>query len=108
MKKKLIPLILFPLFLLPFSSFAAAKPTSVTLYTSKDCPYCEDVIDYLHKIKKRVMVKNISESSTAKKELLRIGGKALVPCLIVDGKAIYAAEPIINWLSSNRQYLKGK
>ncbi len=34
--------------------------------------------------------------------LLDIGGKAQVPCLIIDGTALYESEDIIEWLKKNK------
>ena len=46
-------------------------------------------------------MKNILTDSQAKLELLEIGGKTQVPCLVIDGKALYESDDIINWLEQN-------
>ena len=40
-------------------------------------------------------------NSAYRRELIDIGGKAQVPCLIVDGRAIYESDAIIAWLRQN-------
>jgi len=34
-------------------------------------------------------------------ELIAIGGKGQVPCLVIDGKAMYESDDIIVWLGQN-------
>ena len=36
-----------------------------------------------------------------REELVRIGGKGQVPCLVIDGKALYESMDIIAWLDQN-------
>ena len=36
-----------------------------------------------------------------REELIRIGGKGQVPCLVIDGKALYESMDIIAWLDQN-------
>ncbi len=35
--------------------------------------------------------------------LLDVGGKTQVPCLVIDGKALYESNDIIEWLKENQQ-----
>ena len=44
-----------------------------------------------------VSMKNIHEEEGAKEELIRIGGKGQVPCLVINGKALYESDDIIEW-----------
>jgi len=34
-------------------------------------------------------------------ELISVGGKQQVPCLVIDGKAMYESDDIIEWMKSN-------
>ena len=77
--------------------------SELTLFYKEDCPFCIRVINYLKKIDKEIRLKNILENPDAKKELLSIGGKTQVPCLLIDGKALYESLDIIRWLSDNRE-----
>lgn len=36
-----------------------------------------------------------------REELIKIGGKPQVPCLVIDGKALYESDDIIQWLKDN-------
>lgn len=75
----------------------------LALYYSKNCPYCLRVMEYLERINKTIEVIDITESFEAKDELLSIGGKSQVPCLTIDGKALYESLDIIRWISENKE-----
>lgn len=79
----------------------------LTLYFKPTCPYCQKVIDYLELNKMSINMKNVNESSEIREELIKIGGKGQVPCLIVDGKAMYESDDIIQWLNTNCQDNEG-
>jgi glutaredoxin len=61
------------------------------------CPYCQKVRDYLAKENITVPMKDIYENPANRDELIKIGGKAQVPCLVIDGKALYESSDIIEW-----------
>lgn len=46
-------------------------------------------------------LKNTLSNPANKEELRRIGGKTQVPCLVIDGKALYESLDIIKWLEEN-------
>jgi len=78
------------------------------LYYSPTCPYSRKVLHYLDSIDKIVPMKDVSHDPEAKRELLEIGGEKIVPCLIIDGVALYDAHDIIEWLSSHQENLLPK
>ncbi len=46
-------------------------------------------------------MKDIHQDPSAREELIKIGGKSQVPCLIIDGKTLYESWDIIEWLKKN-------
>ena len=46
-------------------------------------------------------MKDIIENPAFRDELLKVGGKTQVPCLINNGKAIYESMDIIRWFQNN-------
>lgn len=50
-------------------------------------------------------MKNVKIDNPARDELLELGGYLIVPCLIVNGDAIYNAGDIIDWLSAHQEDL---
>jgi len=73
------------------------------LYLQMDCPFCVRVVNYLDKLNKIVEIRNIKTDLEAKEELLDLGGKTQVPCLSIDGKALYESLDIIRWISENKE-----
>jgi glutaredoxin len=65
------------------------------------CPYCQRVRDFLNKKKIKVPMKDIHENPLWRDELIKIGGKTQVPCLVIDGKALYESGDIIEWFKKN-------
>ena len=77
------------------------KVANLTLYHRPGCPYCALVFDYMKKNNISIPLKNIYEHPSIRKELIQIGGKAQVPCLVIDGKAIYESNDIVEWFKAN-------
>ena len=74
---------------------------NLTLYHFVGCPYCQRVRDFLAKENISVPMKDIHENPAVRDELIKIGGKGQVPCLVIDGKAIYESSDIIEWFKKN-------
>lgn len=68
---------------------------SYMLYVMTGCPYCARVKDFLAEKGIEVPVANISTDAAAREELVRVGGKAQVPCLFIDGEPLYESGDII-------------
>ena len=73
----------------------------LTLYHFAGCPYCQRVKDFLNEKHIHIPMKDIHETPSFGDELIKIGGKAQVPCLVVDGKALYESMDIIEWFKKN-------
>lgn len=82
-----------------------ACPKKLELYYSPWCPYSRKVLNYLDQIHKTVAMKNVYETAEAKKELKELGGLMQVPCLMIEGKALYNADAIIEWFSEHQPCL---
>ena len=73
----------------------------LTLYYKSTCPYCAKVLNFMRQNKIELSLKNTAESPVIKQELLEVGGKPQVPCLVIDGKAKYESDDIIVWMKDN-------
>ena len=71
------------------------------LYHFEGCPFCHMVRDFIEDNSMEVIEKDIRMDASAREELIRIGGKTQVPCLSIDGKALYESRDIIRWLQTN-------
>jgi glutaredoxin 3 len=85
---------------------AVEEKPSLVLYYSSHCPYSQKVLRYLKNIHKSVHMKDVVDNPQNKEELSRSGGQLLVPCLVIDGKALYDADAIIEWLSKHQDRLE--
>ncbi len=85
---------------------AVQESPSLVLYYSSRCPYSQKVLGYLKNIHKSVPMKDVVDNPQNKEELSRAGGQLLVPCLVIDGKALYDADAIIEWLSKHQDLLE--
>jgi glutaredoxin len=65
------------------------------------CPYCQRVRDFLAKENITVPMKDTRENPAYREELIKIGGKPQVPCLVIDGKALYESLDIIEWFKKS-------
>lgn len=72
------------------------------LYMFETCPFCRKVINELEQTgRKDVTFCDIRKNEDHRLELIKVGGKAQVPCLIIDGKPLYESDDIIKWLRQN-------
>ena len=75
----------------------------LTLYYFPACPYCHVVLDCLNRLKLQIPMRDIRLEPGARADLLEIGGKGQVPCLVIDGKPLYESEDIVRWLQANAE-----
>ncbi len=75
---------------------------TLTLYHFQGCPYCARVRGFLSKENISVPMKDTHANPSFRDELVKIGGKAQVPCLVIDGKALYESSNIIEWFKKNK------
>ena len=71
------------------------------LYYFPSCPYCRLVLDCLGRLDLEIPMRDIRSEAGARDDLLEIGGKGQVPCLVIDGKPLYESGDIVRWLEAN-------
>lgn len=67
------------------------------LYFRRSCPYCVKVLRFMESNGITMEMKDTTQSAN-RDELVRIGGKAQVPCLSIEGRAMYESMDIIAYL----------
>ena len=67
------------------------------LYYKKSCPYCVRVLRFLDSNGIRLDLRDTLQPGN-QNDLIRIGGKKQVPCLVINGRALYESEDIIAYL----------
>lgn len=73
----------------------------LTLYYFDGCPYCGRVRQFIAENKIKIPMKDTHRDPAAREELIRVGGKAQVPCLVIDGQVLYESLDIIDWFKNN-------
>lgn len=73
----------------------------LVLYHRQACPFCKKVRDFLEKNNKKINMKDTGKWPQYNRELLVIGGKSQVPCLVIDGKPLFESDDIIRWFENN-------
>jgi glutaredoxin len=81
------------------------KPVLV-LYHFESCPFCQKVRNFIKSEGLSILEKDIRLDADAEEELIRVGGKAQVPCLFIDGKPLYESSDIITWIKENHNVIK--
>jgi glutaredoxin len=72
---------------------------NLTLYYSFSCPYCHKVLDYMKRREISITLADADEPLNHAK-LVEVGGKHQVPCLFIDGAALYESDDIIAYLDT--------
>lgn len=82
--------------------------SNYTLYVKPDCPFCQKVLNFMdeHHIVLPVMDVNMLPHDVIYDKLINLGGKYQVPCLDIDGKAMYESDDIIAYL--NKTFVENK
>ena len=73
----------------------------LTLYHFTACPYCQRVRDFLEQEGITGPMKDTVENPAYREELIKIGGKSQVPCLVIGTQALYESLDIIEWFRKN-------
>ena len=73
----------------------------LTLYYFPSCPFCVLVLDAIDRLGLKIPMRDINTEAGARGQLIAIGGKSQVPCLVIDGKPLYESRDIIRWLEAN-------
>lgn len=69
-----------------------------TLFYRTSCPYCIKVLRFMesHGIATNMADTTIPENVA---RLVEIGGKRQVPCLVINGQALYESDDIVAYLA---------
>ena len=70
-----------------------------TLYYRKTCPYCQKVLRFMDE-NAISLDKRSTDLERNEQDLIRIGGKKQVPCLVINGKPLYESDDIVAYLAT--------
>jgi len=77
------------------------KQHELALYQYDACPFCARVRYFLDEHAVSIPIKDTLLDPAARQELIQIGGKGQVPCLVIDGEPLYESNDIIQWVQDN-------
>lgn len=78
------------------------KNIDVILYTRPNCPFCQKVLSVLDHLGIDVTIIDVSKDPKALADLISVGGKSQVPCIIINGEAMYESQSIIEWFKQQK------
>ena len=70
------------------------------LYYKKSCPFCQKVLRFMEANHLTMDTRETTQPGN-QNDLIRIGGKKQVPCLVINGKPLYESDDIITYLSTH-------
>lgn len=71
--------------------------SNLVLYYKPTCPYCQKVLAFMQDQDIACEMRDVLNPEV-RDELISIGGKPQVPCLIIDGSPMYESDDIIAYL----------
>ena len=74
------------------------QPLQIVLYMLKTCPFCRRVQDASAALGLVLQERDLNADPEARAELMRVGGRATVPCLFINGQPKYESSDIITYL----------
>jgi len=70
----------------------------LVLYGRRSCPYCVRVYRELERLELTVELRDTSGGSSHRQVLIQQTGRSQVPCLFIDGEALFESADIVAWL----------
>jgi len=67
------------------------------LYSARYCPFCRKVESFLADNSIAINTVYFDDDDSLRDTLSSLGGKAQVPCLIINGVPLYESDDIITW-----------
>lgn len=76
------------------------EPLELVLYKYDTCWFCRSVMEAIEQMQLTISYRDIHHDSGAIEELMKVGGKGQVPCLFINGTALYESATIIHFLET--------
>lgn len=70
------------------------------LYYKKSCPFCQKVLRFMEANHLTMDTRETTQPGN-QNDLVRIGGKKQVPCLVINGKPLHESDDIVAYLREN-------
>ena len=73
----------------------------LALYKYDTCPYCRFVYRALDELSVNIEYRDIRQERSHLESLMGATGRRTVPCLFIDGEAMFESADIVAWLRAN-------
>ena len=78
------------------------REVELELFKFDSCPFCVRVMRTIKELGvEEIRMRDTRREPDANAELSRRGGKSQVPCLFIDGEALYESADIDRWLRNS-------
>lgn len=78
------------------------REVDLELFKFDSCPFCVRVLNVVRDLGvEGIKLRDTMREPNANAELIERGGKRQVPCLFIDGQALYESGDIAAWLRQN-------
>ncbi len=79
------------------------REVDLELFKFDSCPFCVRVLGKIRQLglEEGIRMRDTTREPGANQELIQRGGMRQVPCLFIDGKAMYESADINRWLEEN-------
>jgi len=76
------------------------NPLQLVLYKFDSCPFCVYVMRFVEQNRLDVEYRDTRQEPQNRSELIGIGGKSQVPCLLINGEPMYESLDILRYLQN--------
>ena len=84
---------------------APSKPfealPNLVLYQYPQCPFCRRVLNVMDELDLDIPIRNTRTNSEHRADLIHRTGRSQVPCLFIDGKALFESLDIVAYLRAH-------
>jgi len=77
------------------------KQYDLALYQYSSCPFCAKVRRFMAANELDIPLKDTMMDSSARQQLVDVGGRSTVPALMIDGEIMYESDDIIHWMQEH-------
>ena len=73
----------------------------LVLYQYPQCPYCRRVLNVMDELDLDIPIRNTRTHSEHRADLIQRTGRSQVPCLFIEGKALFESLDIVAYLRAH-------
>ena len=80
----------------------------LVLYQYPQCPYCRRVLTVIDELNLDIPIRNTRTHSAFRQDLIQRTGRSQVPCLFIEGKALFESLDIVAYLHQHQAQIAKK